>query len=362
MRRHTAVRPRRPLIATSAALIALGVSGSLLASGSAAATSASYGFNRPTAIAAGAGHLWIANTGGNSVTELNEQGGLVRTMAAAKYGFHSPDAVTVSGSDVFVLNRTGSVTEVSATTGALVRIVHGARYHFSRPVAMVADAGNIWVVNRTTAAITEFRTSDGSLVRVVNRSGHHPFGLNRPVAITAAGAHLWVVNSTGGSTSIPTAGSVTEIDAATGSFLREVHAARDGLLTPHGIAFDGTHLWVTDNAPGTLTELTSHGGLVRIVSDTTTRNVYLEWDTVVVAHAGQVYVISPPGSSPMVSRLVAASATGKWYECNTNVPDPNFVNPSGLAVHGQRIWVVSPGNNSLAELHVSTGLLIHDFS
>jgi hypothetical protein len=338
-------------------LVTLGLAGSMLAGGSAAATTSHYGFDRPTAIAAGSGHLWIANTGGNSVTETTYQGALVRTIRAAKYGFHSPDAITVSGAKVFVVNRNGSVTELSATNGSLVRVIHGARYAFSRPVAIVVDDGKAWVVNRRSSSVTEFRASDGSLVRVLS----HGFGLHHPVAIAAGGNRIWVLNSTGASTTDASAGSVSVISATTSALLRNVHAAADGLATPRGIAFDGTHLWITDTVPGTVTELTASGALVRIVTDASARNVYLEQGTAVAAHAGQVYVISPPGSSPMVSRIVAATAKGMWFECNTNTPDPKFVNPAGLAVHGQRVWVVSPGNNSLAELHVSTGLLVHRF-
>jgi outer membrane protein assembly factor BamB len=350
------------VITTRAALAMLGLAGSMMAGGSAGAATmhpetAHYGFDRPTAIAAGDGHLWIANTGGNSVTETTYQGSLVRTLHAARYGFHTPDAIAVSGSHVFVLNRRGSVTEVSATDGSLVRIIHGAGYEFARPVAMAVQAGVVWVVNRASSALTEFRTSNGSLVRVLR----HGADLNRPVAIAAGGNRIWVVNSTGASTANADAGSVSVINATTGRLVRNVHAPADGLQTPRGIAFDGTHLWITDTDPGTLTELTASGALVQLVTDTSARNVYLEQGTVVAAHAGQVYVISPPGASPMVSRIVAATAKGMWFECNTNTPDPQFVNPAGLAVQGHHVWVVSPGNNSLAELHVSTGLLVHRF-
>jgi sugar lactone lactonase YvrE len=269
--------------------------------------------------------------------------------------------VTVSGGDVFVLNRAGSVTEVSATNGSLVRVIHGQRFGFARPVAMVAHAGRIWVANRRSGAITELSASDGSLVRVVTAAAH-PTRLDHPVAITAAPGHIWVLNSTGASSQDPNAGSATELSSATGAFIRNVHAKTDGIETPRGIAFDGTHVWITDSTPGTLTELSADGSLVQIVTDSSAGNVYLEYGTVVVAHKGNIYVISPPGSSPMVSRIVAKTVTGKWYECNTNTPDPNFVNPTGLAAQGHHVWVVSPNNNTLAELHVSTGLLIHDFS
>ena len=57
--------------------------------------------------------VWVANSDGNSVTELGtETGALVRMLAAPRYGFNDPSAITVDGGRAWVANLyDDSVTE-----------------------------------------------------------------------------------------------------------------------------------------------------------------------------------------------------------------------------------------------------------
>ena len=60
-----------------------------------------YKFNQPEAVASDGTHVWVANYGGNSVTELNAlTGALVDVISGRKYGFAGPRAITTDGSDV----------------------------------------------------------------------------------------------------------------------------------------------------------------------------------------------------------------------------------------------------------------------
>ena len=91
-------------------------------------TSTSYGFNYPYAITAdNLGHIWVANTSGSSVTELNaKDGSLVKVLSASSYGFIHPNAITSDNlGHVWVANANGgsSVTELNAKDGSLVQIV-----------------------------------------------------------------------------------------------------------------------------------------------------------------------------------------------------------------------------------------------
>ena len=349
----------------AATLAAVGLAASPTATGAAASaisvvSSASspgrYGFNKPIAIAYNGGHLWIANYGGNSVTEMTAGGTWVRTVSGRKYGFRGPDAIVSYLGDVFVVNRAGSVTELNATSGSLVRIIGGAKYDFGSPVAAVERGGNIWVVDATSRAVTEFSAATGALIRTLTNKEDARYAFNAPDAIAVAGADIWVTNKTGGSRTDPHAGAATEFMASTGAFVRRVATSNDGLERPSGIAFDGTHLWITDAATSSVTELSSTGALVRIVSNSSFNDNYgFNAPTVVVASSPNVYVVSPPGASPMVTQINAATAEGNWYECNTNTPDPQFNNPTGLIVHGGYVWVVSPGDNTLTQLSLAAG-------
>ena len=274
-------------------------------------------------------------------------------MDGAGYGFHAPDTLVSYDADLFVVNKTGSVTEINAATAGLVRIVSGASYHFSAPTTAVQQGGNIWVVSTGGNSLTEFSAATGALVRTLSGRA---YGFKTPDAITVAGPDLWVTSKTGGSTTNTNTGAVTEIVAATGAFVRRISAAADGLERPSGIAFDGTHLWISDAATNAVTELGSAGALLRVVTNTSLdQNYGFDAPTVVVASAPYVYVISPPGASPMVTQITTATAEGDWYECNTNTPDPNFANPTGLIVHGGYVWVVSPADNTLTQLSPALG-------
>jgi hypothetical protein len=334
-------------------MLAVGLAASMVVTGVASASP--YQFNHPDAIALNSGHLWIANYLGNSVTETTTAGGWMRTISAAGYGFRRPDAIVSYGANLFVVNRGGSVTELNASTGALIRIIQGASYDFVSPTAAVQQGGHIWVVDTGANAVTEFSATTGALMRTLTDTNTH-YGFKTPDAIAVADANIWVTSKTGGSITDPKAGAVTEFLASTGAFVRRISAAADGLQWPSGIAFGGGRLWISDAATDSITELGSAGVLVRVVTNTSLDGNYgLEAPTVVVASGLYVYVISPPGASPMVTQITASTAEGNWYECNTNTPDPMFKNPTGLVVVGSYVWVVSPADNTLTQLSLALG-------
>jgi len=59
-------------------------------------------------------HVWAANGGGNSVTELDAAtGALVRVITGTKYRFNGPYGISSDGTHVWVANESGdSVTEL----------------------------------------------------------------------------------------------------------------------------------------------------------------------------------------------------------------------------------------------------------
>ena len=75
------------------------------------------------------------------------------------------------------------------------------------------------------------------------------YGFNGPDGIAFDGTHLWVTNVDGA--------SVTEFNASDGSWVQTLSGGSYGFYSPYGIAFDGTHLWVT-NTGSSVTEIFSH--------------------------------------------------------------------------------------------------------
>jgi hypothetical protein len=82
-------------------------------------------------------------------------------------------------------------------------------------------------------------------------------GFNGAVAVSSDGTHVWVANSGAN-------GSVTELDAATGAFVRVISGYGKA---PTGISSDGTHVWVANEGSNSVTELdAATGALVRVTT------------------------------------------------------------------------------------------------
>ena len=77
----------------------------------------------PAAVSSDGTHVWVANSDGNTVTELDAStGAVVQTITVGS----SPGSVSSDGTDVWVANTDGdTVTELDAATGAVVQTITG---------------------------------------------------------------------------------------------------------------------------------------------------------------------------------------------------------------------------------------------
>jgi hypothetical protein len=325
-------------------------------------TSSTLEFDSPSGLAIGGGHLWVTNEAGNSVTEINpSNGSLIATISGTIYGFRHPTAIVAVGPYLFVTNVVGSVSELRADNGAFIRTISGARYHFADPVAIASSGGLILVLNAgrptgagsSTGSITEIARS-GSLVRTV--SGRS-FAFSDPRALAVSGPDVFVADKGDN--------SVTEVRVASGRLMRVI--AQQGLNAPDGIAVVDGRAWVADSGSNAATEIAAATGAV-ITTDTDADGSYgFGAPSVVIGAGPNVFVATPFGSSPMVTKLSATSGKPSWYMCNTNGPY-YFSLLSAFAVDGSHLWVASrsgansatPGarTGSLTELSTGDGSLI----
>jgi DNA-binding beta-propeller fold protein YncE len=123
-----------------------------------------YHFSNPSSIAFDGTHVWVANWGGNSVTELDASNGAWdQTLSAGSYGFDGLRTIAFGGTHVWVTNvHQGigpySITELDTSNGAWARTYSGAHYHFDYPEAMAFDGSHLWVANRDGDSVTEITT------------------------------------------------------------------------------------------------------------------------------------------------------------------------------------------------------------
>lgn len=353
---HTGLQARRLyaravlVAAVSAASFAAGG----LGSASASATVTPH-FAEPVAEAVVGQTVFVVNQGaGGYLSKLTilaaHQAIFAGLLQSKNYGFSTPDAVVSDGPDLFVVSRGApggagaGVSEIAATTGAMVRIVHGGNFGFSSPDAIVADGPDLFVVNGG-GSISEITTS-GTLVRVI-RGATYKFA--HPVAAVLAKGGLWVVNAAGS--------SLTEVNAANGRFVSRVATTpQNGLYTPDGITFDGTNLWVANSHNNTLSEFNAVTG--SFVANRTNSLGYGLTNPGPMTFGGRyVYVVSPPGSSPMVTGIVPTSAQMHFWMCNTNY-NFQFTNPQAIVAAGGYLFVANEGSNTVTQMNAGSGVLV----
>jgi outer membrane protein assembly factor BamB len=278
---------------------------------------------------------------------------------AMGYRFNRPTAITRAGGALFVANAAGSVLELSASTGAFVRLINGVRGDFADPVAISARGSVVLVLNagRSGAAasgsITELSARSGAVLRTIRGPA---FAFDDPVAMSVSGPNVFVADKNNN--------SMTEV-TVNGRLVRVV--ANQGVDAPDGIAVEDGTVWVSDSASNAATEINQTTGAV-VVTETDSDGAYgFGAPLMAIGTGGYVYIASPFGSSPMVTKLSATTGQPSWYMCNTNGPY-YFSLLSAFALDGGDLWVASrsgansqtPGasTGSLTELSTGDGALI----
>ncbi|HEY3907324.1 MAG TPA: hypothetical protein VGM14_25700 [Streptosporangiaceae bacterium] len=194
-------------------------------------SAAQYQFNDPEGLASDGSDLFVANAGGNSITEVKvSDGSLVRIVQGPGYAFSRPEAMVFDGTDLWVSNPGGgSITELSAADGSLIRTISGGNYMFDDPDSLAFDGGQIWVANGNFEAVTVINASDGSLAGVLPEA--------------CAGEQLAV----DGSHVLAGCGGVTELRLGT-DFARPLGDAEDlGAAGTRAMVVAGGHVWEADS-------------------------------------------------------------------------------------------------------------------
>jgi hypothetical protein len=306
-----------------------------------------YGFDGPAAAAMVKGDLFVANSAGNSVTEVNAStGAFVAKIAGPRFKFQRPTAIQAVGADLFVTNGAGnSLTEFEAKDGALVRVISGSKFKFSDPIAMAANNTRVFVLN-AARSVTEVTTASGHFKKYVSGAR---YGFNSPTSIAIAGSRLFVTNSG--------ANSVTELTTRSLSFAATLFGSNYQFSQPTGATYDGRDLWITNLSGKSVTEIApATATVVRVVV-----NRWLPTPGPIIAGDGYVFAADPPGASPMITQVTSSDGSVNWMMCNTNGPY-DFKNPQSLVVAGADLWVVNEGGNSLTEMNAHSGALIAKIS
>jgi DNA-binding beta-propeller fold protein YncE len=137
----------------------------------------------------------------------------------------------------------GGLSKVSTSAHTCPTGYKAVSWNAVGPKGIQGNPGPTGAAGSSVACILQTLCTWGS-----NFSGGS-YGFNAPYGVAFDGTHLWVTNFNGG--------SVTELNASGGSWVRTVSGGSYGFSNPYAIAFDGTHLWVANNG-NSVTELWSH--------------------------------------------------------------------------------------------------------
>src|SRR5664280_2795626 len=310
-----------------------------------------YGFNEPGAITSDGTHVWVANSGGNSVTELNASNGLpVQVLSGGSYGLNLPRSIAYDGTHLWVANADGqSVTELNASDGSWVQTLSGAPYGFIDPDGILFDGAHVWVANQSGNSVTEL-TASGSFVQTLSGGS---YGFDDPTHFAFDGTHLWVSNFSGP--------SVTELNASDGSWVQTIAekatGGPPGFFGPGAMAFDGTHIWVVngfslDGVGNSVTELNaSDGSFVQTVSGPFENPIDIAFDGTHLWVTNYLFnsVTELNASDGSIVQTLIGGSYG-------------FKGPLGIFSDGTHVWVASSGGNSVTELNASDGSWVQTLS
>ena len=270
--------------------------------------------------------------------------------------FDGPVALAVVGPDLFVANEgnpssffpggagpgpVGSVDELDIATGSLVKVFSGAG--FDQPDALVADGADVFVANAASNSVTELDVATHSVLRELSGPS---YGFDHPDSLVLAGPYLFVASN-----GTADGGSLTEVDAATGAMRRQLSGAAYRFSNPRAMAVSGGDLFVANAGfgSGSVTELSvSSEAVVRSITGANGSPVDLLVD------GNRLFVAGLSMSAP-VSEL--STTTGSLIKAFPAGPY-GLSMPTGMALVDQEVWMADPFTNHLVAVRAATGALV----
>lgn len=346
-------------------------------------------FDNPDGIAADPAHVWVTNLSNGELTEINALDGAPIRVVHVSSSPRVLDTVQDDGSYVWVESgpESGlSFSEFRVASSALVRVLRpaGAGFAFTSDGTHLWDAtvagteikefdeatgasagavtlppndetdalassdGRLWVSNPQItpgdagpASLLEYATSTLALTQTVvdPGEGNSPW----PYAISTDSSYVLVTNHADD--------TVLELDASTGSIVRQIRGTYFGFLSPSDVASSGTNVWVANTTSPSIAEFDSRSaspeGTIVLPPDDGT--------PVAFAAAGtHLWVLGDGSFGPCVVELDQSSGV---VVRTIRGADNDFSEPLAIAAVGSHVYVANASGNSVTELDQSTGEL-----
>jgi len=184
----------------------------------------------PSGVAFDGAHIWVSNSGDNSVSKINiNTNDVVESVSVGSL----PHGVAFDGAHIWVSNPGDhSVSKININTNDVVESVSVGRL----PHGVAFDGAHIWVANSGDYSVSKININTNDEVASVS------VGTN-PRGVAFDGAHVWVFNSGGN--------SVSKININTNDVVASVSVGTN----PKGVTFDGAHIWVSNSGDNSVSKI-----------------------------------------------------------------------------------------------------------
>ena len=223
----------------------------------------------------------------------------------------------------------------AATAGADARVVDAGRLKgWSSLRTWLGIAVGFAVVLASVITTPAALAATGSVLSGGN------YGFNFPHGVAFDGTHVWISNEG--------ANSVTELNPTDGSFVRTLSGGNYGFNLPYDIVFDGQHLWITNAGGNSITEVNaSDGSWIRTVS---AASYGFNYPYAAVFDGAHIWVANYYGNSVTGINVVDGSRVRTLFGSPYR-----FNGPSALAFDGSHVWVTNSAGNSVTAFNSSDG-------
>ncbi|HXQ44782.1 MAG TPA: hypothetical protein VN816_09095 [Acidimicrobiales bacterium] len=173
----------------------------------------------------------------------------------------------------------------------------------------------------------------------------HAYDFDAPTSAAVVGAHLFVTNSANN--------SLTEIRTSNGSYVARISSRRFGFDAPSAVVAVGTDLFVANGGGNSVTEVGANRKLIRTISGPS----YGFADPIALASSGgDLFVLNGAGSLTEV-----ATGTGALVGTASG-PTFGFDVPTGLAVANGEIFVANSAADTVTVLDAGDLTLVASLS
>ena len=184
----------------------------------------------PSAVAAGANAIWVANTDDQTVSQIDLAArAVVQTIRVGA----GPAAVTARADGVWVVNALdGTLSRIDPRTHSVVQVVQVG----TSPTAVSRGLGALWVANGGDSTISKVDVGKGEVVQTL---GAPP----RPSAIAIGFGSLWVTSEE--------SGTVSRLEPRSGAVARTINVGNG----PRAVVVGTDSIWIANSLDGTVSRI-----------------------------------------------------------------------------------------------------------